>query len=304
MSLRREAQKRVAGAVFRAGDRLGVHVLPAHYYSSVPHRAALRRDEDSWRHPLEPMPFPWDLDAQAAWFVDTAAEHGGELPLARLARLAEGVGGMRYGEIEAQFLHAWIRRHTPSQIVEIGSGSSTAVMSDAVARSVTEGRPETKIVACDPYTAGRVAHLPFVSAEATGGTAVGHHVDRLGPGDLVFIDSTHVVRTGSELPHLYLELLPRLPSGVVVHIHDITLPYLYAPDVYASMFDWQETTLLAALLAHSDRFEVLASQSALHHDRPDVIGSVFPEYRPRPMDRGLYAGPDGHFPSSTWLRVR
>ena len=62
------------------------------------------------------------------------------------------------------------------------------------------------------------------------------------------MDSTHAVRTGSELSHIYLELIPRLKPGVVIHIHDIYLPYLFAPDIYDSMFDWQETTLVAALL--------------------------------------------------------
>lgn len=304
MSPRRDALKRVAGAVFRAGDRLGVHVLPAHYYSSVPRRSELRRTESTWRRPLDPVPFAWDLDAQAAWFTAAAVDHAGELTPADVDALAARVGGLRYGRIEARFLHAWMRRHTPSQVVEIGSGSSTAVMSDAVRRSVAECRPQTKIVACDPYTARRVEQLPFVCAEAVGGGAVDHHVDRLGEGDLLFIDSTHAVRTGSELAHLYLEVLPRLATGVVVHVHDITLPYLFAPDVYESLFDWQETTLLCALLATSSRFELLAAQSALHHARPDVIAAVFPEYRPRPMDRGLYAGAGGEFPSSAWLRVR
>lgn len=304
MSPRRDALKRVAGTVFRAGDRLGVHVLPAHYYSSVPHRSALRRTEATWRRPLDPIPFPWDLDAQAEWFATSAREHAGELSFADLDRLGAPVGGLRFGRVEALFLHAWLRRNTPAQVLEIGSGSSTAVMADAVGRSVAEGRPQTKIVACDPYTAGQVAHLPFVTSEAVGGTAVDAHVDRLGAGDLLFIDSTHALRTGSELTHLYLEVLPGLASGVVVHIHDITLPYLFGPDVYESMFDWQETSLLAALLAGSTRFEILAVQSALHHDRPGVIASVFPEYHPRPMDRGLYTGADGEFPSSAWLRVR
>jgi hypothetical protein len=109
---------------------------------------------------------------------------------------------------------------------------------------------------------------------------------------------------GSELQRIYLEIIPRLRPGVVVHIHDIFLPYLYSPDALSTYFGWQETTLLAALLTANPRLQIAASLSILHHTRPRELAAILPDYVPRATDRGLYAKGKGHFPSSIWILVR
>ncbi len=273
-------------------------MLPVHYYTPIASRKHLRRTESEWRRPLDPIPFAWDIDAQATWISDAAGAYPAEVPLEKLFNRERE---FRFGPIEAQFLHSWIRTSAPARIVEIGSGTSTEIMSEAVQLNIAEGRQATQITACDPYTADWVADLPHVTARKVGGLELSDEVLSLEAGDLLFIDSTHVVRTGSELAHLYLELVTRLKPGVIVHIHDIYLPYIFAPDIYESMFDWQETTLVAALLAGNPSLRVLACQSALFYDRPDVLGKVFPEFTPSPITNGVLEGDGGHFPASLWL---
>lgn len=295
--------RKLAQRVFMAGDRLNLHVLPVHYYTPVASRKQLRRTEAQWRRRLDPMPFGWDVEAQAQWVRGQVGDHVAEIPL---ADLYAGDREFRYGPIEGQFLHSWVRTNAPHRIVEIGSGTSTELMSRAVERNVADGRPDTAITACDPYTAAWVEDLPYVTARKVGGLELGEDVLSLDAGDLLFIDSTHVVRTGSELTRIYLELLPQLKPGVIVHIHDIYFPYLFAPDIYTSMFDWQETTLVAALLAGNGRFQVRASFSGLFHDRPEVLRDVFPEFHPAEIVDGVAVAPitvdgDGHFPSPLWL---
>ena len=277
-----------------------IHVLPVHYYSPVASRQQLRRTENQWRRRLDPVPFHWDMDEQADWVRDNAGRHPSELPL---ARLYDGPREFRYGPIEAQFLFSWLRTNAPTRVVEIGSGTSTEVMSRAVQINLEGDRQTTWITACDPYTADWVTELPHVTARKVGGMELGDEVLSLGAGDLLFIDSTHAVRTGSELSHIYLELIPRLPPGVFVHIHDIYLPYLFAPDIYESMFDWQETTLVAALLTGNARLRVRASLSGLFHDRSEMLAEVFPEFSPCGLVDGLTVQPDGHYPSSLWLET-
>jgi hypothetical protein len=65
-------------------------------------------------------------------------------------------------------------------------------------------------------------------------------------GDLLFIDSSHAVKTGSEVLRIYLEIIPGLPAGVYVHVHDINLPYLYSRDALSAYYASQETALCAA----------------------------------------------------------
>lgn len=295
--------KNLAQRAFLAGDRVGVHLMPSHYYSSVASRKALRRTEGHWRHPLAPLPFEWDMDKQSHWLRANAGTFTGEVPLSDILATSEAVGGFRYGPIEAQFLYGYLRANAPRRVVEIGSGSSTLLMSRAVERNVADGKNATTIIAFDPYTAGNVAHLPHVEARQTGGLDIRLGDLDLHSGDLLFIDSTHTVRTGSELSHLYLEILPILEAGVIVHIHDIFLPYLFAPDIYQSMFDWQETTLIAALLTGNTKFEILACMSGIFHERPEVLRDVFPEFRALPMQHGIGVGSSdrGHFPTSLWL---
>ena len=95
--------------------------------------------------------------------------------------------------------------------------------------------------------------------------------------------------------------------GVFVHVHDITLPYLYPPDALVNPWAWQETTLLLALLTHNPRLSVLACESALHHDRPADLAEILSDYRPRTQQQGLDVSGNSqagtHFPASIWLRT-
>jgi hypothetical protein len=80
----------------------------------------------------------------------------------------------------------------------------------------------------------------------------------LGPSDILFIDGSHMAKTGSDVNHLFLRILPRLPKGVIVHIHDICLPFEYQH--YWSedaLCYWNEQYVLAALLANSTKYEIL-----------------------------------------------
>ena len=291
--------------MFFVGDRAGVHVLPSHYYSSLPSWKWLRRNESHWRRPTSLHGIHWDLDEQEEWLrANIETRWTKEVQLDELITDSEAVGGFRYGPIEALMLHAVIRDRQPRRIVEIGSGSSTLVMSRAVERNVADGGPTSEIQAFDPHTAHQVEPLPYVSATAMHGIDLTLEDLRLEAGDLLFLDSTHAVRTGSEVPHIYLNLLPALPPGVLIHIHDIYLPYLYTPELYTFFFDWQETALLAALLVNNDRMRIRAGMAGLALERPEALAEVFPGYRPAAMDRGLRVEQNGdHYPTSLWLET-
>lgn len=300
----RDRAKRLSNTLFRAGDRLGVHVLPAHYYSSLPHWKWLSANEHAWRKPWDMHGVHWDLEAQAAWLRSSVESHASEVTIAQWRDAAEEVGGFRFGEIEAQALYGILRTRQPNRIVEVGSGSSTLVMSRAVDRNLREGGMGSQIVAIDPYTAGQVAGLPHVESSDVHGIALRLEDLDLSEGDVLFIDSTHAVRTGSELPNLYLDIIPNLPAGVLIHIHDIYLPYLFSPLLYDTYFDWQETTLVAALLVGNPNLVVRAGMAALSHERHQVLPELFSEYRPALVERGMFVGGvNGHLPCSLWLET-
>ncbi|HWG73099.1 MAG TPA: class I SAM-dependent methyltransferase [Acidimicrobiales bacterium] len=301
-----ERRKQLAVGAFRFLERVGVHVLPRHFYSSVADRAWLDRHPELWRHPTQIAGLPWEVDGQLRWLSTVCEPYLDEVRgFSFLPALAERGIPFRYGLIEAQVLHCVIRSLVPRRVVEVGSGASTAVMSDAASSNQTEGRGSTHIVSIDPYASERVRLLQGVEVMCQPAQAAPAGLfASLESGDLLFIDSTHALKTGSELGRLYLEIIPSLVPGVIVHIHDIYLPYLYSPLVLGDLWDWQETALLAGLLTGNPHFELLCCQSLLHDRAPDRLALVLPDYVPRRLADGLDSGAGDHYPSSTWLRSR
>ncbi len=303
----RSRGKRLAQQIFRGLERLGVHVLPRHFYSPVADRGWLERNPGLWRTPQRMDGLAWDLEEQLEWLQGICAEHLDEVrSFSYLARLAERGIAFRYGLIEGQVLHCVMRTLAPRLVIEVGSGASTALIADAAARNAADGGRRSRIVAIDPFAPRELADLPGVEVRAEPAQTVeASAFAELTEGDLLFLDSTHVVKAGSELGRLYLDVLANLPAGVIVHIHDIYLPYLYSPWILSDPWDWQETLLLAALLVHNPHLEVLCGLAALHDAMPERMRAVLPDYEPLRMTQGLAAdGADGHYPSSIWLRSK
>lgn len=124
--------------------------------------------------------------------------------------------------------------------------------------------------------------------------------------DILFIDSSHVARAGSDVVHLLLEVLPLLGPGVLVHFHDIYLPFHYKRDVLSTFIHNNETPFVQAFLIYNKHFEILFALSQLHYSHPKELQRIFPGYHPQASEAGLNADPGGkgQFPSSLWLRTK
>ncbi len=101
--------------------------------------------------------------------------------------------------------------------------------------------------------------------------------DTLDSGDVLFIDSSHVSKIGSDVNREILDILPRLKPGVWIHVHDIFYPFEYPrQSVYAGRF-WNEAYLLQAFLACNDHFKIRMWSSYLNAAHRESVASVFPE---------------------------
>lgn len=99
--------------------------------------------------------------------------------------------------------------------------------------------------------------------------------------DILFIDSSHTVKTGGDVNYLFLEVLPRLHPGVIVHAHDIFLPFEYRRDWIIEEFRfWTEQSLLQAFLTFNSEFEVLVANSYLNHCHKEDLRLLFQVYPP------------------------
>jgi hypothetical protein len=155
----------------------------------------------------------------------------------------------------------------------------------------------------DPYSRPALAELADVTVVQRPVQDVDPGVfGELGPGDVLFIDSTHVVKIDGDVPFLYLEVVPRVAPGVVVHSHDIHFPYNvpYPAEeyIFAAKWPsfWTEAMLLQAFLSFNPAFEILLSAPLLRFHDEEFLAATLPGYRP--VEAADY---DTHF-GSIWFR--
>ena len=275
-------------AVYHAAMELGVQILPLYPYSPAPDPRRL--PARLWTNRSQLPGVRIDLEKCCAFVRDLAARFRAEyeaLPFERPAGappwsycLANGF----YDGVDGYILYALIRHFRPRQIVEIGSGNSTYLSAQTTLRNQQDDSTHTcEITAIEPYPnpvlragfPGLTRLLPAEVQEIP--LAV---FEELSANDILFIDSSHVVRTGSDVLYEILEILPRLQKGVVVHIHDIFLPCEYPRDWVLGMNRyWTEQYLLQSFLAFNDAFEVILPTAHLHTSTPDVLEASFKGFK-------------------------
>lgn len=275
-----------------------IPVAPTHYYSPLPDLAALREKMPRWYREsgLGGVELAVEEQLRVLEALRPYREECRNLPDFE-AVTAAGYGP-GYGEVEASLLHCMIRHLKPGQVIEIGSGVSTCYALEALRRNRSEGGKEFSLSCIEPYPSAKFRELAGAGrlelhAQEVQDVELGCF-DRLGPDDLLFIDSSHVCKLDSDINHIYLEILPRLAKGVVIHIHDIPFPYATChpehPAFAVSML-WNEAALVRALLMYSRAFRIVMCQSYLHYKFPEAIKGVVERY-----------DPSRHFPTSLWLR--
>jgi len=293
---------------FEMGQRVGVDVLPRHFYSQIPNIRALKRNR-SWQRPYSLVGVAGtEIDHQLEWLRETCpSELASILPsLALLQRAGEANGAMGYGPIEADLLYCFVRTRAPKRIIQVGAGVSTWVALQAA----QDANNNIDITCVDPFPTEFLKRLSLNGSIRLRDVPVQQlslsELTDLGPGDLLFIDSTHTVSPGSDVNYLILEILPRLAKGVFVHFHDVTMPYDYAPHLLSSdLFFWTESVLLHAFLIDNPRFEIKLGCAMVHDAALERVQQIIPTYgSPTITDRGLATGNEsGAFSSSMWLEV-
>ncbi|MEX0319789.1 MAG: class I SAM-dependent methyltransferase [Ruegeria sp.] len=179
------------------------------------------------------------------------------------------LGNGYYDSPDADALYLMIRRYQPKQVIEVGCGNSTRVTRQAI----IDGGLETKITAIDPYPRADIAHVVdhFEQKrleEVDPGLFAG-----LEAGDVLFIDSSHVVRMSNDVAHLFCRIIPALKPGVVIHVHDVFLPYEYPKRFFYDCPGWGEQYVLHALL-HGGEYEMLWPGYYLQQARPDAVKAL------------------------------
>jgi hypothetical protein len=266
---------------------------PGHWHSPLPDLEEVRRrDTQLFASPPALPGIDLRADAQLAWLEEFASLTA-DLPFGLDARpgLRYQLGNKWFAHGDGVILYCMLRALRPARYVEIGSGWSSALALDVndlyLDRSMKftfiEPNPSRLHSLMRPEDESRVRLIeaPLYAAGRL----------ELEPGDVLFIDSSHVSRIGSDVNQLFLDVIPSLPAGVHVHIHDIFYPFEYPRKWIYRGRAWNEAYLLRALLTANDKLRITWFNSYLGHWHRDVVGAALPQWAADPG-------------SSIWIETR
>lgn len=165
-----------------------------------------------------------------------------------------------------------IRYFRPLKVIEAGSGYSTAFACKALAENQAETGKAASHICIEPYPKTGLSNLPVDIIAEPIETTDPDLFESLEGNDILFIDSSHIVRTNGDVVHEYLQILPSLQPGVFVHCHDIFLPREYPIEwIEKNRYFWNEQYLLQALLSDSNKFKPFLTLNHLfHHYRAEI----------------------------------
>jgi len=281
-------------------EDLGFHISQNHFYHPIPDMRAI--SEEYWSKGLSINGLVFDYAVQKnilSEIVEKYAIDYNQFPQAQSDNLKPWeyfVQNGNFTSVDGEVAYSFVRKFKPKRIIEIGSGYSTFVLS----RSIEDERKTNPDYFCH-FTA--IEPFPrdfFRTSIPSLSELIEKPVQSIGvdffkslqKDDILFIDSSHVCKYGSDVEFELFDILPNLNVGVIVHFHDIFWPKPYPKEwVVEKGWFWNEQYFLQAFLSFNDSFEILWCGSLMHNNYPTLLQSGFPRYDPEKVN-----------PGSLWIR--
>jgi len=271
---------------FEIWERKGYHVTPAHFYFPIPDLREIDEKVLNRRSQLKGINL--NEKRQLELLDIFKNNYGGEY-----ARLPGSKTDIPYEyylrngafeSVDGEILYCMIRHFKPRRILEIGSGNSTYLIAQALEENKKDNGKQAILEVIDPYPnetlKGGFPGLTKLIETKVQNISVSMFGE-LQQNDILFIDSTHVLKIGSDVQYEYLQIVPRLERGVIVHFHDIFLPAEYPSDwIKVKRWFWNEQYILQAFLQFNDSYEVLWAGHYMHLNYSDKLKAAFSSYNP------------------------
>nr|WP_321233413.1 class I SAM-dependent methyltransferase [uncultured Psychroserpens sp.] len=254
---------------------------PGHFYSPIVSKDEIKSNEDDiWKSvsPEDVAGIDFHTIRQKE-LLTTLSNYYTELPFQKHENneLRYYFENKFYSYTDGIILYSMLRHLKPERVIEIGSGFSSALMLD-----VNEHFFDNKIslTFVEPFPKRLNSLLTDFDKEQT--NIVESFVQKvdlnlfktLEKDDILFIDSSHVVKTGSDLHHILFNILPILNSGVYIHFHDVFYPFEYPKEWVFNGFNWNEDYFLRAFLMYNDDFEIVLFSDYLHKFHKTIFKSM------------------------------
>lgn len=276
---------------------LGFFIIQNHLYQPIPDTRTLK--DELWLKQSELAGINIDKGAMSNLLSQFSSKFKDEyesFPRTKtLIPFQYYVNNRGFESVDGEIYYCMIRYFKPKRVIEIGAGNSTYLAAQALLKNKEEYGIDAELIAIEPYPndtlrKGFLGLTKLIEAKV-------QKVDlsefsKLKKNDILFIDSSHVLKIGSDVQYEYFEILPRLNKGVIVHIHDIFLPAEYPKKwVLRKHRFWNEQYLLQAFLIFNSVFEVLWGGSYMHLRHPEKLEETFSTYNRKKV-----------WPGSFWMR--
>jgi predicted O-methyltransferase YrrM len=282
---------------FQIWERKGLHITPVHYYQPIPDTRTL--SDNIWKNHSELIGIDMNVHKQVCLLDLFSSKYKSEYEAfpysAPSVRHQFYINNGTFESVDCEVLYCMIRDFSPKIIIEIGSGNSTYLSAQALLANKQKKRSNSQLIAIEPYP-NEILKTGFQGLTKLIDKKV-EELDvslfnTLQENDILFIDSSHVLKTGNDVQKIYLEILPRLNKGVLVHIHDIFFPAEYPKETILKRYRfWTEQYLLQAFLSFNNAFEVVWAGSYMHLNYPEKLENAFKSYHR-----------DKRWPGSIWIR--
>jgi hypothetical protein len=264
--------------IFSFWEKHGFHVTPVHFYQPIPDTQSL--PDTLWNKRSELV----GVDMNDSLQLDLLRKHFPKFrdeyeqfptgPTGEPEHFYAKKGPFR--GIDAIVAHCMVRHYQPRVIIEIGAGVSSLVLGEAAMKNNNRC-----LICIEPFPQEFLKNgFPGLHSliEKKVQDVDLEFFSQLGSGDVLFIDSSHTVKIGGDVNYLFLEVLPRLKPGVIVHVHDIFLPFEYIRHwVLDELRFWTEQYLLQSFLTFNSEFEVLMANYYLSRYHQDQLKAIFPD---------------------------
>lgn len=282
--------------LFTFWERLGIHITPVHFYQPIPDSRSLsahrwgRREIPAIRIDEQSMLALLDHFLERGWLPEFA-----RVINANSVTTFPMPNGL-FEAVDADILYAQIRMLRPRRIIEVGCGYSSLVIDMALEANGRED-PDYRCdhVMDDPFPSPLLNELKWKQSKVLRQRVQDYdlsEVRSLESNDILFIDSSHVLATGSDVEHEFRLLVPSVAPGVVVHVHDIFTPYDYPQEwVLSQGLFWTEQYALENFLAFNIEFEVVWAGNCMKKHHAERLAAAIP-----------HSGSDRVVPGSCWLR--
>ena len=247
-------------------DRWGYHIRPIHYYEPIPDFRSITTEQIKRKRAFPAIDLRWE--AQLALLNELAAYRD------ELAQLDFDFNNSFFDGFDASVYYSLIRHLKPQRIIEIGGGYSTRIAAKALSAN-----QKGSLTCIEPYPEERLtgADLKIELIKKPVEEIDVDFFSCLDANDILFIDSSHTVKFGSDVCYEFLEILPRLAPGVWIHVHDIFFPHDYPAEwLINRRLALNEQYLLEAFLAFNRDFDVALANYWLSIDYLSSMKAIGP----------------------------